>query len=89
MTVYIKPGNASEQEAMYTKEEDELEKAATISTGTHSAVTVPEADNCEPVYSPPLDYLRNSKPPVPRAFNSRRKLSFTAISRFGASPHSG
>ena len=71
------------------KGEDELEKAATISTRTHSAVTVPEAENCEPVYSPPLDYLHNSKPPVPRAFNSRRKLSFTAINRFGALPHSG
>ena len=40
LTGYIKPGNASEQEAMYTKErEDELEKAATLSTGTCSAVT--------------------------------------------------
>ena len=40
LTGYIKPGNASEQEAMYTKErEDELEKAATISTGTRSAMT--------------------------------------------------
>ena len=39
----------------------------------------PEAENCEPVYSPPLDYLRNCKPPVPCAFDSRRKLSLTAI----------
>ena len=69
LTGYIKPGNASEQEAMYTKErEDELEKAATISTGTRSAVTLPEAENHEPVYSPLLNYLRNCKPPVPRAF---------------------
>ena len=33
-------------------------------------MTPPEAENCEPVYSPPLDYLRNCKPPVPRAFSS-------------------
>ena len=71
------------------KGEDESEKAATISTGTRSAVTLPEAENCEPVYSPPLDYLRNCKPPVSRAFNSRRKLSLTAIGRFGTLPHSG
>ena len=83
LTGYIKPGNASKQEAMYTKE-DESEKAATISTGTRSVVTLPEAENCEPVYSPPLNYLHNCKPPVPRAFNSQRKLSFTAIGRFVA-----
>ena len=71
------------------KGEDESEKAATIFTGTRSALTLPEAENCEPVYSPLLDYLRNCKPPVPRAFNSRRKLSLTAIGRFGALPHSG
>ena len=69
LTGYIKPGNASEQEAMYTKErEDELEKAASISTRTCSAVTLPEVENHEPVYSPLLDYLRNCKPPVPRVF---------------------
>ena len=39
------------------KGEDESEKAATTSTGTHSALTLPEAENCEPVYLPPLDYL--------------------------------
>ena len=89
LTGYIKPGNTSEQEAMYNKGEDESEKAATISTRTRSAVTLPEAENCKPACSPPLDYLRNCKPPVSRAFNSRRKLSLTAIGRFGALPHSG
>ena len=65
------------------------EKATTRSTGIRSVVTLLEAKNCEPVYLPPLDYLRNCKPTVPRAFNSRRKLSLTAIGHFGALPHSG
>ena len=33
------------------KGEDESEKAAPISTGTHSAMTLPEAENCGPVYT--------------------------------------
>ena len=38
---------------MYTKEKSQ--KAATTSTGTHSAADT--TGSCEPVYSPPLDYL--------------------------------
>ena len=77
----------NKKQCTQNKGEDESEKAATISTGTRSAVTLPEAKNCEPVYPPPLDYLRNCTP-VPHAFNSRRKVSLTAIGRFGALPHS-
>ena len=62
---------ANKKQCTRKKGEDESEKAATISTGTHSAVIVAKAKNCEPVYSPLLDYLCNSKPPVPRAFNSQ------------------
>ena len=47
-------------------------------------MTLPEAEDCEP----PI-HLHNCKPPVPRAFNSRQKLSLTAIGRFGALSHSG
>ena len=74
------------------KGEGKSEKAATISTarstGTRSAA---DTTGSRELWTHVLTSVAslNCKPLVPCAFNSRRQLLLTAISRFGVLPHSG